>query len=112
MPLRRGVQRVDGIALRHPSSQAFGPFRRTTCTIRTMVEAAIKEAPARIHYRPNTRCQFVYIDDVVAALMAALSVGKRFQRVYDISGGPRLSYVPKVSLAQGIAADSERLRAQ
>ena len=144
---------VDGIALR--IFQAFGPFRRTACTIRGMVEAAIDGTTARIRYRPDARCQFVYIDDVVAALMAALSVGKHSRRIYNISGGTSLTlaevvtiaskvlpglsvefgddplsreyclrqvdisaakrdlgYVPKVGLAEGIAAYAERLRAR
>jgi UDP-glucuronate 4-epimerase len=144
---------VDGIALR--IFQAYGPFRRTRCPIRTMVEAAAVGATAKLPYRADARCQFVYIDDVVAALMAALSVGTRSRRVYNISGGTSLTlaevahiasqvlpglavefgddplsreyclrqidisaaardlgYVPKVSLAQGIAAYARRLRTQ
>jgi UDP-glucuronate 4-epimerase len=144
---------VDGIALR--IFQAYGPFRRTDCTIKAMVEAAIGGTLAKIRYRPDARCQFVYIDDVVAALMAALSVGRHTQRIYNVTGGtslllsevasiagkvlPGLSvefgddplsceyclqgidisaaerdlgYVPNVTLAEGIAAYAERLRAR
>lgn len=143
---------IDGVALR--IFQAYGPFRRTACTIKTMVEAAIGRTTAQIRYRPDARCQFVYIDDVVAALMAALSVERHTQRVYNVTGGTSLTlaevariaakvlpglsvafgddplsreyclreidisaaerdlgYVPKVGLAEGIAAYAERLRA-
>ncbi len=144
---------IDGIALR--IFQAFGPFRRTACTIRTMVEASITGVTAKIPYRPDARCQFVYIDDVVAALMAALAVGPHARRIYNITGGTSLTlaevamiarqvlpglsvafgddplsreyclrqidisaaerdlgYVPKVGLAEGIAAYAECLRAR
>jgi nucleoside-diphosphate-sugar epimerase len=118
-----------------------------------MVEAGVDGVTAKIPYRPDARCQFVYIDDVVAALMAALSMGPRSRRIYNISGGTSLTlaevarvasgvlpglrvefgddplsreyclrridisaaerdlgYVPKVSLAEGIAAYAERVR--
>jgi nucleoside-diphosphate-sugar epimerase len=144
---------IDGIALR--IFQAYGPYRRTACTIKTMVEAAINDIPAKIRYRPEARCQFVYIDDVVTALTAALLVTGHRQRIYNITGGTSLTlaevaaiagkvlpdlsvefgddplsreyclrridisaaerdlgYVPKFSLADGIAAYAERLRAR
>jgi nucleoside-diphosphate-sugar epimerase len=143
---------IDGIALR--IFQAYGPFRRTACTIKTMVEAAIAGTTARIRYRPDARAQFVYIDDVVAALTAALSVTRHARRIYNVTGGTSLTmaevadiarevlpglsvefgddplsreyclreidisaaerdlgYVPKVGLAEGIAAYAARLRA-
>ena len=91
---------VDGIALR--IFQAYGPFRRTACTIKTMVEAVIDGTTAKIRYRPDARCQFVYIDDVVAALMAALSVGKHAQRIYNVTGGTSLTLAEVASIANGI----------
>jgi UDP-glucuronate 4-epimerase len=144
---------VDGIALR--IFQAFGPGRRTRCSIRTMVEAALEGQVATIAYREDARCQYIYIDDVVEALFAALYAGPTPQRVYNISGGTSLTlmevaniaarilpglsvqfgddplsgeyrlkqidisaakrdlgYVPKVGLAEGIAAYVGRLRAR
>src|SRR5205085_10936901 len=41
---------LDGIALR--IFQAYGPFRRTACTIKTMIEAALAGTTAKIRYRP------------------------------------------------------------
>ena len=144
---------VDGIALR--IFQAFGPGRRTRCSIRTMVEAALDGQVATIAYREDARCQYIYIDDVVEALFAALYAEPTPQRVYNISGGTSLTltevaniaakilpglsvqfgddplsweyrlkqidisaakrdlgYVPKVGLAEGIAAYVGRLRAR
>lgn len=88
---------VDGIALR--IFQAYGPFRRTACTIKTMVEAAIGGTTAKIRYRADARCQFVYIDDVVAALMAALSVQQHPQRIYNVTGGTSLTLADVAAIA-------------
>jgi len=91
---------VDGIALR--IFQAYGPFRRTACTIRTMVEAAIDGTTAKIRYRPDARCQFVYIDDVVAALMAALSVTRNTRRIYNVTGGTSLTLDEVATIARKV----------
>ena len=91
---------IDGIALR--IFQAYGPFRRTACTIKTMVEAAIDGTTAKIRYRADARCQFVYIDDVVAALMAALSVEQHAQRIYNVTGGTSLTLSEVASIASKI----------
>jgi UDP-glucuronate 4-epimerase len=91
---------VDGIALR--IFQAFGPFRRTACTIRAMVDASIDGTTARIRYRPDARCQFVYIDDVVEALVAALSVKQHSRRIYNISGGTSLTLAEVATIASKV----------
>ena len=91
---------VDGIALR--IFQAFGPFRRTACTIRTMVEAALDGATANIRYRADARCQFVYIDDVVDALIAALSVTRHAQRIYNVTGGTSLTLGEVATIAREV----------
>jgi nucleoside-diphosphate-sugar epimerase len=91
---------VDGIALR--IFQAFGPFRRTACTIRTMVEAALDGATANIRYRADARCQFVYIDDVVDALIAALSVTRHAQRIYNVTGGTSLTLGEVAAIARAV----------
>lgn len=88
---------IDGIALR--IFQAYGPFRRTACTIKTMVEAAIGGTTAKVRYRPEARCQFVYIDDVVTALMAALSVTQHRQRIYNVTGGTSLTLAEVAAVA-------------
>ena len=91
---------IDGIALR--IFQAFGPFRRTACTIKTMVEAAIDGVPAKIRYRADARCQFVYIDDVVDALTAALSVTRHAQRIYNVTGGTSLTLGEVAAVAREV----------
>ena len=120
-----------------------------------MVEGALKGQTATIAYREDARCQYIYIDDVVEALFAALYAGPNKQRVYNVSGGTSLTlrevaniaarilpglsvqfgddplsreyslkqidisaakrdlgYVPKIGLAEGIAAYVNYLRAR
>jgi nucleoside-diphosphate-sugar epimerase len=91
---------VDGIALR--IFQAYGPFRRTACTIKTMVEAATDGTTAKIRYRPDARCQFVYMDDVVAALTAALSVTQHARRIYNVTGGTSLTLAEVATIASAV----------
>jgi nucleoside-diphosphate-sugar epimerase len=91
---------VDGIALR--IFQAYGPFRRTRCSIRTMVEAALNGQTATIAYREDARCQYIYIDDVVEALFAALYAGPIPQRVYNVSGGTSLTLREVANIAARI----------
>jgi nucleoside-diphosphate-sugar epimerase len=91
---------IDGIALR--IFQAYGPFRRTACTIKAMVEAATGGTTAKIRYRPDARCQFVYIDDVVSALMAALAVGPHAQRIYNVTGGTSLTLAEVARIAADV----------
>ena len=91
---------VDGVALR--IFQAYGPFRRTRCSIRTMVEAALNGQTATIAYREDARCQYIYIDDVVEALFAALYAGPNKQRVYNVSGGTSLTLREVANIAARI----------
>lgn len=88
---------IDGIALR--IFQAYGPFRRTACSIKTMVEAALAGTTATISYRVDARCQFVYIDDVVDALTAALFVERPAQRIYNVTGGTSLTLAEVAAIA-------------
>jgi nucleoside-diphosphate-sugar epimerase len=91
---------IDAIALR--IFQAYGPFRRTGCNVKTMVEAAIAGTPAKISYRGDARCQFVYIDDVVDALLAALFVARPAQGIYNVTGGTSLTLAETAAIASGV----------
>src|SRR3984893_834184 len=94
---------VDGIALR--IFQAFGPGRRTRCSIRTMVEAALDGRVATIAYREDARCQYIYIDDVAQVRCAALYAGPTPQRVYNVSGGSSLTLAEVANIAARILPD-------
>ena len=60
------------------------------------------EPAAKIRYRPDARCQFVYIDDVVTALMAALSVERHTQRIYNVTGGTSLTLAEVATIARKV----------
>lgn len=78
-----------GVALR--IFQAFGPGRQTRCNIRTMVDAFLSGRPAQLEFRPDARCQYVHVDDVVAALDAAVFADRLPRFAYNISGGTSLT---------------------
>jgi UDP-glucose 4-epimerase len=67
-----------------------------------MVEAAINGTTAKIGYRPEARCQFVYIDDVVAALTAALAVTRHPRRIYNVAGGTSLTLAEVATIAREV----------
>lgn len=63
---------VDGIALRF--TQVYGPGRQTQCFIHDMLEAALAH---RLVSLPHARCsrrQYIYITDVVDAIVLALDL--------------------------------------
>jgi nucleoside-diphosphate-sugar epimerase len=76
---------VDGISLR--IAAVYGPDRRTDCLIRTMILAGLAQRPLAIPAGGSQRYHFVHIDDVVAALLAALSA-RPARRAHIVAGGP------------------------
>jgi nucleoside-diphosphate-sugar epimerase len=76
---------LDGVSLR--IAAVYGPNRRTDCLIRTMILAGFAQQPLSIPVGGSQRYHFVHIDDVVAALLAALSANPA-RRAHTIAGGP------------------------
>jgi nucleoside-diphosphate-sugar epimerase len=87
---------IDGVALR--IFQVFGPCRTTECYIRLMIRNALRGEPTRIAHAATSRRQYVYVDDVVDALLLAL----------DCRNLPRLAYniASESSLTLGEVADT------
>ena len=75
---------LDAVALR--IFQAYGPHRHTRCTIATMLEAAAAGGTAQFALGPEARLQYVYIEDVVAAVSAAVLSGPLPAPAYNIAG--------------------------
>lgn len=75
---------VDGVALR--ISWVFGPRRTTDCVIRTMIENSLQGRPTRLGWGADYRRQYVYVDDVASAIVAALDAEALHQRAYNITG--------------------------
>lgn len=80
---------LEGVSLR--ISWVFGPRRRTACLIRTMVEDAIEGRPTHLNWGLGFHRQYIYVDDVVSATIAALDVPSLPQDVYNVTGGTYLT---------------------
>ncbi len=107
---------LDGIVLRF--SWVYGPRRRTPCVVREMIKDAQAGRASRLPYGRGFTRQYVYIDDVVSAVIAALDAGEvGLQRAFNVTGGQRLEFgaiaeavsqaVPAAQIALGEGADPE-----
>lgn len=81
---------VDAVVLRF--CWVYGPRRRTECVIRQMLKDAQSGASTRLPYGGGFHRQYVYIEDVVDALAAALERPKLDVRAFNITAGVRLSF--------------------
>ena len=107
---------LDAAVLRF--SWVYGPRRRTTCVLREMIQDAQAGRATTLPYGRGFTRQYVYIDDVVSAVIAALDaeeIGP--QRAFNITGGQRLEFgeivdtvrlaVPGASITLGEGVDPE-----
>ena len=107
---------LDAAVLRF--SWVYGPRRRTTCVVREMIQDAQTGRAITLPYGRGFTRQYVYIDDVVSAVIAALDaeeIGP--QRAFNITGGQRLEFgeivdtvrdaVPGANIALGEGVDPE-----
>ncbi|RUZ72514.1 NAD(P)-dependent oxidoreductase [Mesorhizobium sp. M7A.F.Ca.US.006.01.1.1] len=76
---------VDAAILRIAS--VYGPRRRTSCTLRDMIEDALAGRHTHLPFGEDSRRQWVHVDDVVAGIIAALNAPALKRRVYNISAG-------------------------
>jgi UDP-glucuronate 4-epimerase len=67
----------------------YGPRRRTTCVIKTMIVDALSGQPTRIAYGAGFPRQFVHVADVAEAVVAALATSKGMQLAYNLADGGR-----------------------
>jgi UDP-glucuronate 4-epimerase len=78
---------VDAAILRVAS--VYGPRRRTSCTLRDMIENAVAGRPTRLPFGKDARRQWVHVDDVVASVVGGLDASNLRRRVYNINGGSK-----------------------
>lgn len=78
----------DAVALR--IFQVYGPGRTTDCQVRELLLGALQRQPVELGFHPETRRQYVHVDDVVDALLRALSGHARSRLTYNISGAESL----------------------
>lgn len=81
---------LDAIVLRF--CWVFGPRRRTECVIRQMLLDAQAGRSTTLPYGGGFHRQYVYIDDVVGSLLAALDVKSVAQPCFNITAGVRSSF--------------------
>jgi UDP-glucuronate 4-epimerase len=80
---------LPAIVLR-PSS-VYGPGRTTACFIRDMIDDARRGVPLALAPEGACRRQFVHVDDVVAAILGALSAPRLGHFAFNVSGATWLS---------------------
>lgn len=81
---------VDGVCFRVAS--CYGPGRTTSCFVRTLVENALAGRPTRVPDAARRDRQHVYVDDVAAAVVAALDApGPLPRRAYNLGPGEALT---------------------
>ena len=76
---------LDAVSLR--VAGCYGPGRVTPCVIRLTIEAGLRGEPARFRSDPRRTRQFVYVDDVVDAVIGALDARTLSQRHYNVGPG-------------------------
>lgn len=81
---------LDAIVLRF--CWVFGPRRRTECVVRQMLLDAQAGRSTTLPYGGGFHRQYVYIDDVVGSLLAALDVKSVAQPCFNITAGVRSSF--------------------
>ncbi len=67
----------------------YGPRRRTTCVIKTMIVDALSNQPTRLPYGAGFPRQFVHVADVADAVGAALSTSRGAPSAYNLTDGSR-----------------------
>ena len=80
----RQQYRVDAVSLR--IANAYGPGRRTRCAVKTMITNALAGRPTHFDWGADQRRPYLFIDDAVAAVLAAANVPPTPQLTYNISG--------------------------
>ncbi len=89
---------MHGVSLR--ICWVYGPRRRTDCVIRQMILDALHNRPTILDWGQNDYRQYIYIDDAVAALIAALDRSKLPEPVYNVSA--EAGYVSIAQVAEAV----------
>lgn len=96
---------VDAVILR--PSWVYGPRRRTACVIRAMISDALAGRSTRFAYGHGFPRQFVHVDDVASAVVAALFVDAGAGRALNLSDGTRPSLDEVADIVRSILPDAD-----
>ena len=107
---------IDAVVLRF--SWVYGPRRRTPCVLREMIKDAQAGRRTNLAFGRAFARQYVHIEDVTGAVLAALDaeeIGDR--RAFNVTGGTRLAFgeiadtvrgvLPGARIAFGEGADAQ-----
>ena len=75
---------LDAVSLR--ISNGYGPRRRTRCAIRTMIEDGLDGKPTEMSWGGGYGRAYLYVDDAVSAIVAAVHAERIKQWAYNIAG--------------------------
>jgi UDP-glucuronate 4-epimerase len=81
----RTQHRLDAVSIR--LSWVYGPGRTTDCVVRAMIENTQAGRPTRLPFGQDFPRQYIYVDDAVDALLAALDAPRCPSPVYNATGG-------------------------
>jgi nucleoside-diphosphate-sugar epimerase len=96
---------LDIVSLR--VSDAYGPGRVPPGTFRDIVEAALARRPLRLAAGADHPCHPVHVEDVARAVLAALDAPNPTGRIYDITGGERVTLGHVVALVRDRVPDAD-----
>lgn len=81
---------LDTVALRF--SWVYGPRRRTECILRQMIQNTRDGKSSCFNFGTNFTRQYIHIDDVVRATLAAWNKDELSQHAYNITGNSSLNF--------------------
>jgi UDP-glucose 4-epimerase len=98
---------LDVVSLR--ISDAYGPGRVLPGPLQDMIDAALERRPLRLAAGADHPWHPVHVEDVARAILAALDAPNPTGRIYDITGGERvtLGHVASLVLDRFPGADIE-----
>ena len=80
---------LDIVSLR--LSEAYGPGRVLPGAVQDIIDAALERRPLRLASGADHPFQPVHVEDVARAVLAALAAPDPTGRIYDITGGERVT---------------------
>ncbi len=96
---------LSGLSLR--VTRVYGPYRRDNCFLRRILLDAAAKGPTVIPCDPAYAYHYIFVDDVVGAIAAALDAARPSHHTYNVTSGEVLTMPDLARLVRSItpAAD-------
>jgi UDP-glucuronate 4-epimerase len=98
---------LSGVAVR--IGRVYGPYRRASCHLKTMLVDAAAGRESVIPCDPGFVYHYVYVDDVAAAITAALEAAQLPNGEYNVGSGQALT-MPEIATLAAAAVPEIRVR--